>query len=171
MHGVDAGVLADVIGHILAHSHDCVGGADARASWLRWERRNRDRTGLPGWRAPGRPRAPFGAQGDFQQQLRRIVRGGQDDFGLERLHLRGEVGAQVGIGDHVDVHAGAFEDHDTAVADDGVDAARSEAAPGTARARGSPKTLMRATTRHAWPRAASASMRRRLDLSPPPCAG
>ena len=58
VHGVDAGVAAEVIGDVLADADDAVARGAAGRSWLRSGRRSRDRRGRPAWRAPGRRRAP-----------------------------------------------------------------------------------------------------------------
>ena len=111
VHGVDAGVPADVIRHVLADADHGVAGADARGLGFAGEGAiGTEGHGERGARQVDDARLGV-AQRHFEQQLRRIVGGGQDDVGREGLDLRGEVGAQVGVGDHVDLDAGALEDH------------------------------------------------------------
>ncbi len=47
----------------------------------------------------------------FEQELRRVVGGRQDDVRGERVGLRGEVGAEIRLGDHVDLDARTLKDH------------------------------------------------------------
>ena len=110
MDGVDSGVLADVIGDVLADADHGVAGADALGLGLaRKGAIGAERHGERGARQVDHARRGV-RSADLEQQLRRIVGRGEDDVGRERLDLRGEVGAQIGIGDHVDLDAAALED-------------------------------------------------------------
>ena len=122
VHGVDSGVAADVIGHVLAHADHPIGGADA------------GRLGFAGERAIGAERHGqrsarqvhdfgFRAQRGFEQKLRGVVGGSQDHVRAELVHLRGETGAQHRIGHHPDLHAVALEGHHSAGSRPGFHAA------------------------------------------------
>ena len=111
--GVDAGVLADVIGHVLAHAHHGVAGAYARGLGFAGE-------GAVGTEGHGERGAR--QVDDTRLPLRRATSssncaGSSVDArmtsGCEGLRLRGEVGAEIGVGHHVDLDAGALEDDDT----------------------------------------------------------
>ena len=97
MYGVDSGVLANVIRHVLAHTDHGVAGAYAGGLGFAGE-------GAVGSEGDGERGARqvddsgFGvAERYFEEELRRVVGGGQDDVGREGLGLCGEVGAEVAL--------------------------------------------------------------------------
>jgi hypothetical protein len=109
--GVDSGVLANVVRHVLAHADHGVAGAYAGGLGFAGE-------GAVGSEGDGEGGARqvddtgFGvAEGYFEEELGRVVGGCQDDVGGEELGLRGEVGAEIAVGDYVDLDARTLEGH------------------------------------------------------------
>ena len=103
VYGVDSGVPANVIRHVLADTDHGVAGAYAGGLGFAGE----GAVGSEGYGESGARQvddAGFGvAQGYFEEELGRVVGGDQDDVGREGLGLRGEVGAEIRVGDHVDL--------------------------------------------------------------------
>ena len=108
--GVHLAVFADVAGDVLADADDAGGGANARGVG----RAGEGAIGPEGERdgGAGEVNGARGgrAEGGFEEDLRGVVRGGEDDIGMEVLGLDGEIGAQFGGGDDVDLDVGTVED-------------------------------------------------------------
>ena len=111
MYGVDTGVLADVVRHIPADADYGVAGAYAVGLGFAGE----CAVGTEGYGKGGARQVDDSGLGvpqrHIEEQLRRVVRGYQDDVGSEGFYLCGEVGAEIRVGHDVDLDFRAFEDY------------------------------------------------------------
>ncbi len=125
MNRVDAGMAANIIGDVLAHADDDIGLADARGLRFVGEgaigsERKRQRS------AHQINDARAGGERGFEQKLRGVVGGAEDDVGAKGGGLCDERGAQVGVGGCADVDARDLEIGSAASDDAALVAARGE---------------------------------------------